>query len=148
MNQIFVFGSNLAGRHGAGAARTARLFHGAVYGEGEGRTGNAYAIPTLDANFGKLQLYRIHAAVNEFVEYAVAHPELTFFVTRIGCGLAGFPDSLIAPMFKNVPSNCMMAIEWKPYLDDNVAVTFYIWDERTEEVQIRPPSIHHVPENT
>lgn len=127
MTSIFVFGSNLAGRHGAGAASFARRFFGAVYGEGEGRTGNAYAIPTLDGNFGKLQLYRIHRAVHEFIDYATAHPELTFYVTRVGCGLAGFDDSVIAPMFKQVPSNCQMPIEWKPYLDDDVAhrVTFY-----------------------
>lgn len=128
---IFVFGSNLAGRHGAGAAKTARLQHGAVYGEGEGRTGDAYAIPTLDGRLNKLQLHRIHRAVHDFIDYAKAHPELDFFVTRIGCGLAGFTDSEIAPMFKDVPSNCTLAIEWKPFLDDDVCerIKFYKWVE-------------------
>ncbi len=145
-SSIFVFGSNLAGRHGAGAAYTARKYHGAVYGEGEGRTGNAYAIPTLDAQFCKLQLRRIHAAVHDFTDYALAHPELTFFVTRIGCGLAGFTDGEIAPMFKQVPGNCSLPIEWKPYLDDNVTayVTFYAWDDA--EQKLRPPSVDHMPD--
>jgi hypothetical protein len=143
---IFVFGSNLAGRHGAGAARTARMFHGAVYGDGEGRTGNAYAIPTLDGQFCKLQPRRIHTAVNDFVDYAKAHPELDFFVTRIGCGLAGFTDAEIAPMFKDVPVNCQMPIEWKPYFDEHVSahLTFYAWDPN-ETSGLRPPSVDHMP---
>lgn len=133
MTTIFVFGSNLAGRHGAGAARHARLEHGAVYGEGEGRTGNAYAIPTLDGNLGKLQLHRIHRAVHEFIDYATAHPELTFLVTRVGCGLAGFADSTIAPMFKHVPDNCIMPTDWKPFLDDDV-ISRVKWHREGEPV--------------
>ncbi|MGL5776233.1 MAG: A1S_2505 family phage non-structural protein, partial [Aeromonas veronii] len=105
---IFVFGSNLAGRHGKGAAKCARDVHGAVYGVGRGRTGNAYAIPTKDEFIRTLPLYRIMGYVGEFIEYAKTNPELTFVVTRIGCGLAGYRDWEIGPMFKGVPGNCIM----------------------------------------
>lgn len=113
MTTIFVFGSNLAGRHGKGAALTARLYHGAIYGQGVGRQGNSYAIPTKDENLVSLPLHTIELYVIEFKEYAKQHPELTFFVTRIGCGLAGYTDEMIAPMFKNSPSNCELPIAWR-----------------------------------
>ena len=88
--QIFVFGSNLAGRHGKGAALAARNENGAVYGVGVGRTGNAYAIPTKDAQIKTLDLSIIHRYVREFLIYAEAHPDLEFKVTAIGTGLAGY----------------------------------------------------------
>ena len=113
MTTIFVFGSNLAGRHGKGAALTARLYHGARYGQGVGRQGNSYAIPTKDKNLVSLSLHTIESYVREFKEYARQHPELTFFVTRVGCGLAGYTDEMIAPMFKNSPSNCELPITWR-----------------------------------
>lgn len=122
MTSIFVFGSNLAGRHGAGAALTARLYHGAVYGHGIGRTGNAYAIPTKDGRPGTpnlrdpaatLPLNQIAIYVQDFLKYAHANPNLTFDVTRIGCGLAGYTDSQIAPLFKGAPNNCNLPEGWK-----------------------------------
>lgn len=137
---IFVFGSNLAGRHGAGAARTARLEHGAQYGIGEGRTGNSYAIPTLDGRLQKLQLSRIEQAVDDFIDYTWRNEKLNFFVTRIGCGLAGFKDSEIAPMFRRASPNCILPIEWKPYLDDDVCaqVSFHRWDEEQQQARLVP----------
>lgn len=113
MTKIFVFGSNLAGRHGKGAARDARLYHGAQYGVGWGRTGNAYAIPTKDRDLSTLPLPEIADYVSEFLWYAGDHSELMFIVTRIGCGLAGYKDSDIAPMFKNAPSNCILPEGWR-----------------------------------
>ena len=110
---IFVFGSNLAGRHGKGAALCARNVHGAVYGVGVGRTGNAYAIPTKDKNIWTLPLERIAVYVAEFLEYAKAHPELEFEVTKIGCGLAGYREIDIAPMFKEAPRNCNLPDGWR-----------------------------------
>ena len=110
---IFVFGSNLAGIHGAGAALQAAAIWGAETGCGEGRTGNAFAIPTKDEQINTLPLYFIHACVNDFLEYARAHPELTFLVTRIGCGLAGYKDFEIAPMFANAPENCDLPEGWE-----------------------------------
>jgi hypothetical protein len=91
---IFVFGSNLAGRHGRGAALCAKNAHGAVYGVGVGRTGNAYAIPTKDERIRTLPLERIAPYVSAFLDYARANPDLEFEVTKIGCGLAGYSTKL------------------------------------------------------
>lgn len=99
---VFVFGSNLAGRHGAGAALWARQHRGAIYGRGEGIQGNSYAIPTKDANLKSLPLEIIANHIVYFLEFAYAHPELTFQLTPIGCGLAGYRPEQIAPYF-NLP---------------------------------------------
>ena len=93
-NEIFVFGSNLAGFHGGGAARIAYEQFGAEWGVGVGRTGQCYAIPTMQGGLETIRPY-----VDEFIHYAEQHPELTFFVTRIGCGIAGFTDEQMAPLF-------------------------------------------------
>ena len=94
-NEIFVFGSNLAGFHGGGAARIAYEQFGAEWGVGVGRTGQCYAIPTMQGGVETIRPY-----VDEFIHYAEQHPELTFLVTRIGCGIAGFTNEEIAPLFK------------------------------------------------
>lgn len=98
-NQIFVFGSNMGGRHGAGAARAAMSW-GAVYGQGVGLQGKTYAIPTLDAMIAhQLSIPQIKNHVDNFVQFAKNNPSLHFLVTEIGCGLAGFTHSEIAPLF-------------------------------------------------
>jgi hypothetical protein len=112
---IFVFGSNLAGRHGAGAALFAKNHRGAVQGLGIGPQGNAYAIPTKDQNLITLSVPRIQHYVFEFLEYARAHQDLEFEVTRIGCGLAGYNDSDIAPLFRNAPANCALPPGWRDH---------------------------------
>ena len=114
--QIFVFGSNLAGIHGAGAAQAARLYYGAEPGKGIGVTGSSYAIPTKNAKFQCLSLDIIEFYVYMFVEYANANPDKEFFITRVGCGLAGNSDADIAPMFKGCGDNCNFAEQWKEYL--------------------------------
>lgn len=116
-DHIFVFGSNLAGIHGAGAAQAARLYYGAVSGLGIGPQGRSYAIPTKDEKFKCLSLDIIRHYVEGFVKYTKSHPELEFFVTRVGCGLAGNLDEDIAPMFKECGDNCSFAEEWKEYLE-------------------------------
>ena len=83
-NEIFVFGSNLQGLHGAGAARTAREYFGAIMGCGVGLQGQSYAIPTMHGGIKKIKPY-----VDDFIEFAKEHTELHFLVTRIGCGIAG-----------------------------------------------------------
>lgn len=93
-NQIFVFGSNLAGAHGAGAARIAVEQFGAIMGQGVGLQGQSYAIPTMQGGVNTIAPY-----VDEFIAFAKQHPELTFLVTRIGCGIAGFSPRQIAPLF-------------------------------------------------
>ena len=110
---IFVFGSNLAGRHGKGAALTAKIEHDAVYGIGEGPTGRAYAIPTKDEKLKVRSLDSIERSVDNFLTYAELNEDLVFQVTRIGCGLAGYSDEEIAPFFEGAPDNCILPIEWK-----------------------------------
>ena len=97
---IFVFGSNLAGIHGKGSALKAKEKYGAIQGRGKGRTGNAYGIPTKDKNFKVLSLKRIQYYVNQFFHYAYDHPEFKYKVVKIGCGLAGYNESDIRPMFR------------------------------------------------
>lgn len=96
-NDVFVFGSNLAGKHGGGAARTANKYFGAEWGVGEGHTGQSYAIPTMQGSVETIKPY-----VDRFIKYTKEHPELHFFVTPIGCGIAGFQPKDIAPLFKDV----------------------------------------------
>ena len=114
---IFVFGSNLAGRHGAGAALFARYWYGAQLRIGVGRTGQSYAIPTKDAEFNVLTLDVIRLHVWLFLDYAKNHPEEEFFVTRIGCGYAGYSNPDIAPMFRGAPDNCTFEQSWKEFLE-------------------------------
>lgn len=95
-DEIFVFGSNLHGHHKGGAARVARIMFGAVWGQGIGLQGQSYAIPTMQGGVETIKPY-----VNQFIDFAQKHTELFFYVTRIGCGIAGFKDSDIAPLFKN-----------------------------------------------
>ena len=112
MKKVFVFGSNVSGRHGAGAALYAREHHGATYGKGEGPQGNSYAIPTKDGRLKPLPLYRIRHYVVKFLNYARANPETQFQVTAIGTGLAGYTHKQIAPMFHWAPANCELPVEW------------------------------------
>jgi len=95
-NEIFVFGSNLSGLHGGGAARIAYERFGAEWGTGVGPTGQCYAIPTMQGGVETIRPY-----VDDFIRYAEQHPEQVFLVTRIGCGIAGFTDGQIAPLFAN-----------------------------------------------
>jgi hypothetical protein len=118
---IFVFGSNLAGRHGKGAALDALNYHGAEYGVGVGRTGKSYAIPTKDQYLFTLPLSEIKNHVDEFLRYAREHPELIFSISRVGCGLAGYTDKEIAPMFKDRPINCILSEVWRSVLDPELS---------------------------
>lgn len=110
---VFVFGSNLAGRHGKGAALCAMKDHGAIYGRGIGPQGHSYAIPTKDGSLVTLPLFTINLYVDVFKRFALERPEKTFNVTRIGCGLAGYTDSDIAPMFMDAPINCNLPEGWR-----------------------------------
>ncbi|HAH22488.1 MAG TPA: hypothetical protein DCL77_01760 [Prolixibacteraceae bacterium] len=97
--QVFVFGSNMAGRHGGGAARLAYERFGARMGMGWGYVGSSYAIPTKDINIQTLPINEIFPWVHTFIE-SVKDSHLTFLVTEIGCGLAGYEPKDIAPLFK------------------------------------------------
>ena len=120
LGRIFVFGSNLAGRHGKGAALHARKHCGAINGKGIGRQGNSYAIPTKDANLQTLPIVVVADYISDFVTYAFNNPDLKFEVTRVGCGLAGYTDQQIGPLFRNAPSNCKMPEGWrKRFFDED-----------------------------
>jgi len=116
--EIFVFGSNLAGMHGGGAAAVAMQKFGAVWGQGVGLQGQSYAIPTMQGGVETIKPY-----VDEFVKFASEHSEYNFLVTRIGCGIAGFTDQEIAPLFtgcKNL-ENVALPQEWWGILAFNPA---------------------------
>ena len=98
-DEIFVFGSNLAGHHMGGAARVANMKFGAEWGVGIGLTGQSYAIPTMQGGVETIRPY-----VDEFIEFANQHQNMKFLVTRIGCGIAGFNDEEIAPLFRKAVS--------------------------------------------
>lgn len=115
---IWVFGSNLAGRHGAGAARVAAQHYGAQFGVGRGPTGRSYAIATKDAALRTLPLSEIALGVAEFLRYAGENPHKSFFVTRVGCVLAGYQDDEIAPMFSAAPANCSLPDQWRAFVQD------------------------------
>lgn len=115
-DKVFVFGSNLGGYHGSGAAAFARIHHGAIMGVGEGRTGNAYAIPTKEIGYQSSRpLAAIKESVDTFIAYAEEHFYEDFLVTRVGCGLAGYTDEEIGPMFAEAPINCQLPREWEKY---------------------------------
>lgn len=114
-NEIFVFGSNLAGMHGGGAAHLAYSRFGAVWGQGVGLQGRSYAIPTMQGGVETIRPY-----VDEFIKFAGQNKHLTFLVTRIGCGIAGFRDEEIAPLFKEAlgAGNIILPKEFMECLED------------------------------
>lgn len=114
--EIFVFGSNLSGVHGAGAARLAYEKFGAEWGKGFGFTGQCFAIPTKNRSIRTMELERIKHFVDRFRQHAITSPHLTFLVTRIGCGLAGYKDEDMAPLFKGMPDNVLLPAEWRAIL--------------------------------
>lgn len=112
MTDIFVFGSNLAGRHGKGSALEAARNHGAVHGVGVGPRGASYAIPTKDARLRTLPLRIIDYHVQDFLRWAASHPNDTFNVVAIGCGLAGYTPDQIALLFLGSTPNVLLPAEF------------------------------------
>jgi hypothetical protein len=125
---VFVFGSNLAGRHGRGAAKVAVDDFGARYGAGRGHVGRSYALPTKDEKLNVLDLATIKGEVEAFICHARRAASKRHWVTRVGCGLAGYADAQIAPMFRAAPENCSFAREWRRYLVDDVP-----WEDTADE---------------
>lgn len=122
--EVFVFGSNLAGIHGAGAAKLAAQKFGAVFGQGVGLQGSSYAIPTKDFSIETLEFASIQKHVEDFINFAKQNPKKTFLVTLIGCGLAGYDPKDIAPLFHSVPLNVVLP---KQFASD-------LYKERFEDV--------------
>lgn len=111
--EIFVFGSNLAGSHGAGAARQAHVQFGARLGCGEGLTGQSFAFPTLNHNLDQLPMHRLEEARDNLYLTCEEHPELRFLLTKVGCGLAGYVESEMRALFANPPSNLILPEDWR-----------------------------------
>lgn len=111
---IFVFGSNREGRHGKGTALEARKYYGAIYGQAEGLQGRSYAIVTkeLRQDHPKVTLEEVSQGVGRFLEYARTHPETQFYVTKVGCGLAGFTEDQIVPPFSGATENVLLPTTW------------------------------------
>lgn len=121
-HMIFVFGSNLSGIHGAGAARYAAVHKGAIFNIGEGPMGSAYALPTKGFLLAPMTLEEVQKHVKKFIAFAKEHDYMMFQITRIGTGLSGFKDTDIAQMFLDVAtpdSNCFFDTAWKPMLPEN-----------------------------
>jgi hypothetical protein len=114
---IFVFGSNESGIHGAGAAKVARLQHGAITGVGFGKQGNSFAIPTKDWKIETLPFDVIQHYVNRFIVFARMSPKAEFQITQIGCGLAGLDRETMAFLFRHAPDNCYFDTAWKPHFE-------------------------------
>ena len=113
-DHVFVFGSNLSGRHGAGAALDAVRFYGAEYGVGEGRTGQAYALPTKDRQLKTLPLRDIEFYIRRFFEYAKHNVDEVFVLTPVGTGLAGYYHQQIWDLIQrnNMPENVVLSSTW------------------------------------
>lgn len=119
-NQIFLFGSNEKGVHGAGAAKLALNKFGARYGVGRGLQGQSYALPTKDFDIETLPLFDIKRNIKEFVDFATANPQYEFLTSKIGCGLAGYTVDQIGALFTNfiIPSNVILPFEFAKYVKD------------------------------
>lgn len=110
--EIFVFGSNLAGRHGAGAARQAASSFGAEYGVGEGMTGQCYALPTLKGDLTQRSEDDLVGSIVLLYEACLANPHLRFLLTKVGCGLAGYSESYMRSLFIDPPKNLILPEDW------------------------------------
>lgn len=111
-NQVFVFGSNLAGLHNGGAAKQAHADFNAEIGVGEGLTGQCYAFPTLDSGLNKLNVGELGRSRDNFYRCAVLNPDKEFLLTKVGCGIAGFPEEQMKALFESVPSNVILPTDW------------------------------------
>lgn len=111
-NEIFIFGSNLNGNHAGGSARLAQDKFGAVSGTGEGLTGKCYAFPTLDRKMQKQSMVELRRSAKRLFEVAEKRSDKVFLLTKVGCGIAGFSEEEIKPLFKDAPKNIIKPIGW------------------------------------
>ena len=112
-DQVIIVGTNLLGRHAGGAARQAAEQFGLVEGVAEGLSGSTYAFPTLDENFQQVSNTQLKASRLKLYKTAEAHPELTFLLTKVGCGIASFDESKMKGLFRNAPANIVKPLEWQ-----------------------------------
>ncbi len=114
---IFVFGSNMAGTHQGGAAKTALLHFGATKGVGRGWAGQSFAIPTMNEHLQQMPLSQIQHYIDDFKIYTKNHPKMKYFITSVGCGVAGYKVEEIAPMFKGVSRNVIFPVSFRPFVE-------------------------------
>lgn len=114
---VFVFGSNLAGTHAGGAAKMANIYFGAMKGVGRGWSGQSFAIPTMNEHLQQMPLSQIEHYVEDFKIYTKNHPKLKYFITSIGCGVAGYKVEEIAPMFKGISQNVIFPASFRPFVE-------------------------------
>ena len=117
-DQVFVFGSDLAGEHRGRAAQTALQKFGALYGVGRGWSGQSFAIPTRNAHNQNMPISQIAHYIDDFKTYTLNHPKQTYFVTAVGCGTTGFAISEIAPLFQGISNNVILPQRFAAYLTD------------------------------
>ena len=113
----FVFGSNLAGTHAGGAAKIALQHFGAIKGVGRGWAGQSYAIPTMNEHLQQMPLSQIESYIDDFKIYTKNHPKMKYFITAVGCGVAGYKVEEIAPMFKGISHNVTFSISFRPFVE-------------------------------
>ncbi|MFT4021740.1 MAG: hypothetical protein QM666_09515, partial [Acinetobacter sp.] len=123
-NTIFVFGSDLAGRHQEGAARIAHLYFGAILGVARGWSGQSYAIPTLNEHLQRVPLSQIQHYIEDFKIYTKNHINSTYFITALGCGQAGYDVADIAPLFQDISTNVIFPESFRPYVENNISKIF------------------------
>ena len=114
---IFVFGSNMAGTHAGGAAKTALLHFGAMKGVGRGWAGQSFAIPTMNEHLQQMPLSQIQHYIDDFKIYTKNHPKSKYFITSVGCGVAGYKVEEIAPMFKGISHNVIFPVSFRPFVE-------------------------------
>ncbi|WP_296280119.1 hypothetical protein [uncultured Acinetobacter sp.] len=114
---VFVFGSNMAGTHQGGAAKTAHLHFGAMKGVGRGWSGQSFAIPTMNEHLQQMPLSQIQHYIDDFKIYTKNHPKLKYFITSVGCGVAGYKVEEIAPMFKGISHNVIFPQSFRPFVE-------------------------------
>lgn len=114
---VFVFGSNLAGTHAGGAAKIANIHFGAIKGVGRGWSGQSFAIPTMNEHLQQMPLSQIQHYVDDFKIYAQNHPKVKYFITSIGCGVAGYKVEEIAPMFKGIAQNVIFPASFRAFVE-------------------------------
>ncbi|MFW1734488.1 hypothetical protein ACG94V_14040 [Acinetobacter sp. ULE_I001] len=114
---VFVFGSNMAGTHQGGAAKTAHLHFGATKGVGRGWAGQSFAIPTMNEHLQQMPLSQIQHYIDDFKIYTKNHPKIKYFITSVGCGVAGYKVEEIAPMFKGISRNVIFPASFRPFVE-------------------------------
>lgn len=115
-DQVFVFGSNLAGNHRKGAAKTALDKFGAMQGVGRGWSGQSFAIPTQNEHLQAMPIHQVEHYIKDFKIYTKNHPKFIYFITAIGCGSTGFHAKDIAPLFQDISDNVILPIRFKEFL--------------------------------